>query len=205
MVIKTLLDYCASFHSFKTDKKKLQMGHVTQHHKAINKLPCHIPVGARPTRSCPTAIAPSSPCPPWQGCPLSLPNTKLLGGQQILSFSWRLHSRARQSRRGTHSSPPGPAVGKPSEHWAEWGPLLRCSERLERQLSPCTGSVPLASICCLLPAPHCCPQQTQLAPTGCHPILTGHPWLSCFCAQCSLPCTRFLPRQRGEEVAGGVG
>jgi len=42
MVIKTLLDYCASFHSFKTDKKKLQMGHVTQHHQAINKpSPCH--------------------------------------------------------------------------------------------------------------------------------------------------------------------
>lgn len=39
MVIKTLLDYCASFHSFKTDKKKLQMGHVTQHHQAINKPP----------------------------------------------------------------------------------------------------------------------------------------------------------------------
>lgn len=35
-VIKILLDYCASFHSFKTDKQQLQMGHVTRHCRVIN-------------------------------------------------------------------------------------------------------------------------------------------------------------------------
>lgn len=39
MVIKNLLDYCTSFHSFKTDKKKLQVGHVKQNHQAMNKPP----------------------------------------------------------------------------------------------------------------------------------------------------------------------
>lgn len=194
MVITTLLDYCASFHSFKTDKKKLQMGHVTQHHQAINKPPHHTPVGARLAQSCPTAIA-SLFLAPMAGLALASAQCQGTGRADPL-FSWRLHSRARQSNQEMHSSLPGPEGRKPSQHWAEWGPLLRCGCRLDRQLCPCTGSVQLAGTCCLLPLPAPARKQTHWHPWLLSPPI--HPWLSSFCVQCSA-LDAALTKARGRE------
>lgn len=172
MVIKTLLDYCASFHSFKTDKKKLQTGHVTQHHQAINKPPHHTPVGARPAQSCPTAIAPSVLVPRGKAGSCLCPAPSC----QESSRSSFLLEAAQQSSRGMHSPLPGPAGKKPSEHWAEQGPLPRSSCRPERQflvflhwLCSAGRHVLLAACSPLLPLAN------PLAPIGCCPVVTSHP------------------------------
>lgn len=171
MVIKTLFDYCTSFHSFKTDKKKLQVGHVTQNHQATNKPSRHTPVGARPA------------CPSWQGWLLPLSSTELLGDHLPAAvhqiFSWRLHRRATQSRQFNSSRP-----SRQAALGTESPPEVQL-ERLERQL--CVPALALPScqacaVCCLLPIP-------SLSKTnGTHgPLTQGFPASLCsaLCPVCS--------------------
>lgn len=177
MVIKNLLDYCTSFHSFKTDKKKLQVGHV-QNQQAMNKPPRHTPVGTRPA------------CPPWQGWLLPLSSTKLLGDHLPAAadhlFSRRMHRRART--RQFNSSRPSRQEALGTLGRVESPPEAQLLTE-EAALCPCTGSAQLPGTCCLLPAPHSFPQQnhwhsrgtTQLSPAT-------YPGFSCFSVQCSLPC-----------------
>lgn len=185
MAIKTLLDCCTSFHSFKTDKKKFQVGHVTPKHQAMNKPSPHTAVGARPA------------CPPWQGWLLPLTWEIISQLQQIL-FS--LGGCTGEPDRTGSSALPGPAGS-----WSTGRsrvPLQRSSWRGCRgssvpalALCPCPGSAQLPGLCCLLPAPHSFPG-TRGALPSCPQTLTQGFLLLCAVLSAFYPA---LPKARGES------
>lgn len=198
MAIKTLLDCCTSFHSFKTDKKKFQVGHVTPKHQAMNKPSPHTAVGARPA------------CPPWQGWLLPLTWEIISQLQQIL-FS--LGGCTGEPDRTGSSALPGPAGS-----WSTGQsrvPLQRSSWRGCRgssvpalALCPCPGSVPL---------PWLCPAARLVLFAACSSFLPWHSWgttqlssdthpgfsASLCSALCLLSCSS--QGKGGKQVTGGVG
>ena len=193
MVIKTLLDYCASFHSFKTDKKKLQMGHVTQHHQAINKPPHHTPVEARPAQSCPTAITPSLLVPHGKAgsCLCPAPSCQE-GSRSSFLLEAAQQSQAEQLGNAFISSRPsrqealrmlGRAVSPPA---------------IQLQTGEAALSVPALALssrqarvaCCLLPTPALSkPTGTPRVLPCCHRPST-HSFPASVCsALCPIPCS----------------